>query len=147
MKCRWKNCPCESRDGATVLIGKSYYHEQCAEDKHNIDEMLKLWQDNIESEPIWNNLRRIINDIIYTKKHSSSFLLFAIKYCINNKINLKHPPGLYYIIKDEKIVKAYNRQYGLKVNTKINLTNESKMNSEIKLNTSHKTKSVSDLFD
>ena len=69
--------------------------------------------------------------------------MFATRYCISNKRNLKHPPGIYYIIKDENILNAWSIKSKPK---KIEIESDEFKHNEINNYISNKRKSVADMF-
>lgn len=111
VKCKYIHCRHESKDidkEKAVLVGKSsYYHKDCLMEKENIEEIMKLFQERINKNVVFSQLRRTINSIIYDKDISSEFLLFGLKYYISHKIPLNYPGGLYYVIQNKDVLKAY----------------------------------------
>lgn len=60
-------------------------------------------------------LRKVINNIVFTRGVDSGLLLFGLNYYISNKITLNYPQGLYYVIQNKNVIKGYtekkNREY------------------------------------
>lgn len=106
VKCRYAHCKHESelikRDEA-VKAGALFYHNDCYEEKQMLHEIERYYIDNFEFQPIIAQLRKTINNIVFTRKCEPAFLLYAMKYAKANHIPVKHPAGLYYLIKDDDI--------------------------------------------
>ena len=106
VKCRYAHCKHESamikRDEA-VKAGTLFYHNDCYEEKQMLHEIERYYIDNFEFQPIIAQLRKTINTIIFTKKCEPAFLLYAMKYAKANHLPVKHPAGLYYLVKDDGI--------------------------------------------
>lgn len=130
VKCRYKNCIHDNKELdklEAVKIGNSYYHKECNEIKEDIKSIVDLFTKHINSNVVYNVLLKVINEIIFTKKIDSKFLLFGLKYYIQNKIPLNYPQGLYYVIQNKDVKNTYNK-YLAKQQIKENktvLTNES----------------------
>lgn len=111
VKCRYAHCKHESamikRDEA-VKSGNAFYHQDCYEEKQALHEIERYYIDNFELQPIVAQLRKTINNIIFTKHCDPEFLLFAMRYAKINHVPVKHPAGLYYLIKDDKIVEEWD---------------------------------------
>jgi hypothetical protein len=131
VRCRFKYCNHDSRDlpiEEAVLSGKSsYYHKDCYKTNEEIKQIIDIFKNQIDPLVVYSQLRIAIENIVFSKCLGSEYLLFAIKYAINNKINLKHPAGLYYIIDYENIKKAYLKEkYKQQIKQINNTTTESK---------------------
>ena len=112
MKCRWTHCSHESKDiprGEAVKIGSSYYHADCVHEKQTIDEILKLWSERIDPNPVWNQLRSVVNTLIYKQHMSVDFIKFAVLYDTEHGHHVRYAPGLYYLVKDVAIQKVWER--------------------------------------
>lgn len=126
VKCRYSHCKHESKDvlkDEAVSDGKSYYHKDCYIEKETLKECIDVYVKNFESDPIFTQLRSVINDIVYNKGNEADFLLFALKYSASHKIPLRHIPGLYYIIKDNNIIKAWEKEKSLAARDKVVVSN------------------------
>jgi hypothetical protein len=110
-KCKYTHCHHNSRDvpdeEAVTPNGTTYYHADCYKEKECIDNILKLWADCVDPSPIFNQLRRIVNNIVFQNGVPAEQLLFCLKWCINNRWNLRNPGGLYYVAKDNDAIAAY----------------------------------------
>lgn len=112
VKCRYKNCIHDNKEldkSEAVKIGNSYYHKECNEIKEDIKSIVDLFTKHINSNVVYNVLLKVINEIIFTKKIDSKFLLFGLKYYIQNKIPLNYPQGLYYVIQNKDVKNTYNK--------------------------------------
>lgn len=111
--CKYSNCLHESvemRKEDAVAQGRSYYHSDCLKTKDEIREIIDLFKNKINPNPVYSQLQSVIKNIVFTKKLGSSFLLFGLKYYIKHKIPLNYPQGLYYVIQNKDVVDAYNKE-------------------------------------
>lgn len=130
-KCGYTHC---SHDGSVVyeneavLIGKRRWHKDCYELKGIIEEIEENYVQHISKSVPISYLIKIINDIIFGKKlenakvekwesnlEAGRYLNFCLKYAIENGIKLTHPPGLYYLIDNARVKKAYQKEQELKI--------------------------------
>lgn len=110
--CRFKNCIYDDKKldkSEAIKVGNNYYHKECNEIKENIRLVVDLFTKHINSNVIYSVLMRVINEIVFTKKIDSKFLLFGLKYYIQNKIPLNYPQGLYYVIQNKDVKNTYNK--------------------------------------
>jgi hypothetical protein len=84
-----------------------YYHEDCLQRTLDKQEIRKLYLEKINPAEVVKNLNSVINTIVETKGVDSSYLLFALNYCINNNIKISSPYGLHYIINNKTIKELY----------------------------------------
>lgn len=113
VKCRYSHCkhadePLRREDA--IKIGSVYYHRDCFEEKTNIHNIEKYYIDNFDSQPIIAFLRKTINSIVFTKNIETSFLLFCLQYAKKNHISLRSPAGMFYLVKNAEIIKAWEEQ-------------------------------------
>lgn len=110
--CRFKNCIYDDKKldkSEAIKIGNSYYHKECNEIKEDIKLIVDLFTKHINSNVVYSVLMRVINEIVFTRKIDSKFLLFGLKYYIQNKIPLNYPQGLYYVIQNKDVENTYNK--------------------------------------
>ena len=129
-KCAFGHCGYEDKkvcEDEAVRIGNRYWHKDCYEISELIKEIRDDYLDNFSSTAVISFLNKVINDIIFGKKlenkkvskaqsnlEAARYLSFAMKYAINNKIPITHVAGLYYLIDNTRIKKAYEKQNELK---------------------------------
>ena len=112
-KCAFRHCQhesCEISQDKAVLIGKRYFHEDCAEIYNNIEEIKRLYYEKISNTVVMSQLIRVINHIVFTKKVDSNYFLFAVKYAISSKRKINYPQGLYYVREDYIIKNAWKKK-------------------------------------
>lgn len=111
MKCRYSHCLHETKDiaeGEEVLVGKgTYYHKDCYELKESIKAIIDYYVENFDKDPIYAQLTKTINNIVFHKNKTPAFVLYALHYAKWAHIPLRHPAGIYYLIKDDKIITAW----------------------------------------
>lgn len=110
--CKYSKCLHGSRgigkDDA-VKIGNCYYHSDCLKTKEDIKKIIDLFTKHINPNPVYSNLQKVIDNIVFKKQLGSDFLLFGLKYYIDHKIPLNYPQGLYYVIQNKQVIEAYRK--------------------------------------
>ena len=91
-----------------VKYNNHYYHPDCFKEREELHEIEQYYIENFESEPIMSLLRKMINDIVFKRKYSTEYVLFALKYAKANNIPLKHPQGMVYIMKNSRVKSAWD---------------------------------------
>ena len=123
-KCRWSHCHHEGEEVSkenAVLIGRStYYHPDCYAEKKAIEDIIEEYVNHYDPDPIFPHLRKVINNIVFNKGTSATYLLFCIRYAVENHITLHTPMGLYYLAKDYKIKEAWDRKQKVKAASEVN---------------------------
>jgi len=111
-KCRYKHC----RHGDEPLLktdavkeGNLYYHKDCYKTRENIKQIIKVYTEKVDGNPIYAYLNRVINDVIFKQNTDSNFLLFAIKKATEpgSSWKVRNPQGIPYLAKDEKLKKLW----------------------------------------
>lgn len=113
VKCRYSNCKHESRElqkEDAVLSGRTtYYHKDCYEEMSLIKEIIDVYCNKVESDPVFTHLSKTVKDLVVNKGVDPHYLLFALNYAADNNF-IHHIPGLRYIAKDEEIWKEYQKR-------------------------------------
>lgn len=110
--CKYSNCLHENKEvkkEEAVKSGKSYYHGDCFKTKEDIKNIVDLFKNHINPNPVYSQLQSVIKNIVFTKGLGSDFLLFGLRYYIENKIPLNYPQGLYYVIQNKKVIESYKK--------------------------------------
>lgn len=152
VKCRFAHCNHESQElkkSDAICIGKaSYYHPDCYKIKEDISTIGKLFSENINSGVVFSQLYSVVNNIIFTKGFSSEYLVFALRYYIEHKIPLNYPQGLYYVIQNKEVKKAWDKSVAIDIKSQMAkdtaIVDESF--SEFGYSGPKKQKSISDIF-
>jgi hypothetical protein len=133
VKCTYSNCNHDDKElpiNEAVLVGKSsYYHRDCHKQSEEIKQIIDLFKTYIDPLVVYSQLKSVINNILFQKFVSSEYLLFALNYAINNKINLKHAMGLHYIIGYKNIQEAYKKLKAESI--KYSITNNINMQNDV----------------
>ena len=106
MKCRYNHCRHASTEvdkDEAVKVGNKYYHPDCFREKELLNKIVETYMQYVDPNPVMVQLRNIINKIVFGDGVEPEFIIFAIQ-----KSKIKHPPGLYYIVKDESLIKEWN---------------------------------------
>lgn len=97
----------------TYEIEKSrYYHTDCKHEKDTILAIIDYWYKNVDKDVIFNQLRRIVDRLVYSEHMDADYILYALK---RKAKYLNHPPGLVYAVKDKAVQKDYEYEQKLKV--------------------------------
>lgn len=127
-KCRYTHClhtdtSINLDTDEFVKEGSAYYHKDCFQTKCDIQLIKTLWHDHIDTLVVYAQLNNILNRLIFQDRISSDYIIFAIQYCIDNpdKIKLRYPPGLKYVLSNQRIKDAYKKK-NLKVVSKATFT-------------------------
>lgn len=116
--CRSKNCLHKSKEinlmtDKFVKKGSAYYHEDCYEKdeikKRDYQFIKNLWIQHISNTVVYSQLYTVLNNIV-DKGVSSDYLVFVVRYCIDNHYNLNYPAGLTYYVDRKEIKDAYKRR-------------------------------------
>ena len=134
-KCGYGRCAHENKivyENEAVKINNRRWHRDCYELQGLVAEIEEDYIQNISKSVPIAYLRKIINDIIFGKKLEDSsiekwksnikagrYLSFCLKYAIENGIPLTHPPGLYYLIDNARVKKAYQKEEELRIQKEI----------------------------
>lgn len=89
--------------------GKYYYHEDCYREKELLRDIERFYIDNFDSQPIMQQLRRVINTIVYTQGNPPNLMMYALRYAKENGIALRHPAGIYYVMKNTKMLESWHK--------------------------------------
>lgn len=122
-KCAFSHCMCNGgivTEDEAVKVNSRYWHKDCYEIRSLMDEVEELYLSYVSSVVPIRFLKRIINDIVFGKKlmnekvpkqqsdlAAARYLNFCMHYAVNHNHRISAPPGLYYLIANERIKKAY----------------------------------------
>lgn len=133
VKCRSSRCLHEKKellkeDAVNPKKG-FFYHKDCYQTQEDIKEIIDLFAKKINPNVVYSQLRHVINTIVYDKGIGSELLLFGLKYYIHNNINLNYPGGLYYVVQNKSMIKAFrdNKAKALK-EEKVEITEDNNSN-------------------
>ena len=127
VSCKYSQCLHKTREldrKDAVQSGNFYYHSDCFKIKEDIKQIIDLFKNHINPNPIYSQLQSVIKNIVFTKGLGSDFLLFGLKYYIQHKIPLNYPQGLYYVIQNKSVIDAYNKEKAKKIRENVEITDE-----------------------
>ena len=127
VSCKYSSCLHETKElnkEDAVKSGNSYYHSDCFKTKEDIKQIIDLFKNHINPNPVYSQLQSVIKNIVFTKGLGSDFLLFGLKYYIEHKIPLNYPQGLYYVIQNKNVVDAYNKEKVKNIKKNVEITDE-----------------------
>lgn len=125
--CKYSKCLHGSREISkddAVKIGNCYYHLDCLKTKEDIKKIIDLFTKHINPNPVYSNLQKVIDNIVFKKQLGSDFLLFGLKYYIDHKIPLNYPQGLYYVIQNKQVIEAYKKPEIKNIRNKVEIKEE-----------------------
>lgn len=125
--CRYKSCLHNSKQLAksdAIKKGNSYYHPDCLQTQEEIKEIIDLFKNHINQNPVYKQLQSVIKNIVFTKKLGSNFLLYGLKYYISHKIPLNYPQGLYYVVQNKDVINSYNKQKTKQIKKSVEIIDE-----------------------
>lgn len=114
-----------------------YYHEDCYQDKCNLQLFRNLWRDNISSTVVYSQLNKTLNQLI-SNGVSTEYLLFTLQYVIRNGCNLNYPAGFRYYIDYPEIKKEYTKKKVQKVVANADFTVKEDTDDSPKFSVNHK---------
>lgn len=94
--------------------GNFFYHPDCIAERETIDDIIRIYSEEIDSAVVFKYLRSVINNIIFVKGVSAEYLLFAIKYAIRTKRTIRSPAYLHYLVSDGRIKNAFQKSKTIK---------------------------------
>ena len=125
--CKYSYCLHENKEidkENAVKVGNAYYHSDCFRTKEDIKTIIRLFKEHINPNPVYTQLQSVVKNIIFTKKISSDFLLFGLRYYIEHKLPLNYPQGLYYVIQNKDVTNAYNKTKVKNIKKSIEITEQ-----------------------
>lgn len=112
-KCAFKHCqhePCEVSQGEAVKMGNRYMHKDCAEKSEYIQKTRDLYFEKISNTVVMKQLVSVLNNLVVKKNVDPKFLYFAVDFAVSNKIPIKSPYGLHYLIDNNRIKEMWNKK-------------------------------------
>lgn len=121
MKCRWSHCKHggEVDKSEAVQVGSAYYHKDCYTEKKSIEDIITVYTERVDPNPIIPAIRKVINDLIFNKGYDAEYLLYAVNYCLDHGWKLKYPGGLYYVAKNDDVKTGWARKNMAKVKRQV----------------------------
>ena len=125
-KCRWSHCHHKGEEVSkedAVLVGKSaYYHPDCYVEKKAIEGIVNAYVEHYDPNPIFPQLRAVINDIVFKKGVPATYVLYCIAYAIEHHIPLRSPMGIHYLTKSYEIKEAWDKKQKAKAAAEVKNT-------------------------
>ena len=109
MKCYYTHCKHGGqvdKDDA-VHVGNKCYHKDCYQEKENANAIARAFSSYVKESYAPSHIRKTINTIIVDQHVNSSYLLFALRYYISNHMPLHSPTGLFYVVKNKNVLRAW----------------------------------------
>lgn len=112
-KCAYKHCQhesCEVTQDEAVKVGNRYMHPDCAEKSEYIIKTRDYYYENVSNTVVVKQLVSVINNLVAKKGIDPRYLYFALEYAVSNKIPLRSPYGLHYLVDNNRIKDAWNKK-------------------------------------
>lgn len=109
-KCQYQHC----KEGGAVNVDESviengkHYHFKCYEKKHIKQKIFLAFCEYVTNEESGTLIKKKISDYIDKDGINPNYVYFTMFYIIKNKIPLRSIFGLGIVMKQKRIVKAYN---------------------------------------
>lgn len=103
-KCGYKKCKHggivnTDSDDCVEENGK-FYHRDCLCEKNAIAEIIDFWYREIDEDVVFNQLRNVIDRLVYQRGIDAEFVLYAVKR--KAKV-LNYPAGIFYAVGDKRL--------------------------------------------
>lgn len=121
-KCAFKHCqhkPCEVPQGEAVKVGNRYMHKDCAEKSEYIQKTRDLYFEKVSNTVVMKQLVNVLNNLVIKKNVDPKFLYFAVDFAISNKIPIKSPYSLHYLVDNNRIKEMWNKKKAAEVANQI----------------------------
>ena len=105
-----------NEDDDYIRRGTTYFHKDCRDKMDAVQRIFVLALEVIgEDVCVQSHLRKVINTIIYERGNSVDYFEFALNYSKANSskqrgLNVTNPNGLYYLIQNQNIRKAWDKR-------------------------------------
>jgi hypothetical protein len=122
--CGYEDCPHPGREiNITVddysKDGRRYFHTECLEKKKkrevkneqqkaDLQYIKNLWVQHISNTVDYGQLFFVLNGFV-VRGINTDYLVFVVRYVIDNNLNLRYPGGLKYFVDNQEIKDAYAR--------------------------------------
>lgn len=117
-KCAFKHCQhesCEIPQDEAVKVGTRYMHKDCAEKSEYIKKTRDLYFEKISNTVVMKQLVSVLNNLVIKKNIDPKYLYFAVDFAISNKIPIKSPYGLHYLVDNNRIKELWNKKQSDKI--------------------------------
>lgn len=108
--CKYSNCKHNHKinmDTESYIKGvDGLYHEDCHKEKTSLQLFNILWRENISQTVNLYDLNNTLKQLMSIKGISADYLLFALRYVINNHYSLHYPAGFKYYVNRQEIKDA-----------------------------------------
>lgn len=121
-KCAYKGCKhssCELSQEEAVKVNTRYMHSDCAIKSEYLVKTRDLYFEKVSNTVVVKTLVKVIKSIIDDKNVDPQYLYFALDYAISNKIPIRSPYGLHYLIDNATIKKAWEKKKATEIARKI----------------------------
>lgn len=112
-KCAFKHCQhksCEVSQGEAVKVGARYMHKDCAEKSEYIQKTRDLYYEKVSNTVVMKQLVNAINNLVVKKNVDPRFLYFALDFAISNKMPIKSPYSMHYLVDNSRIKEMWNKK-------------------------------------
>ena len=121
-KCGYGHCAHKNKivyEPESVKINTRRWHKDCYELQGLIAEIEEDYIQHVSKSVPIAYLRKVNIEKWESNLNAGRYLSFCLKFAIANKIPLTHPPGMYYLIDNARIKKAYQKENELRIQKEI----------------------------
>lgn len=105
--CRHNDHEIDFQKDDYIIADGNCWHSDCKKESDTVKEIVDFWYRNIsDSESDIRNLYCVLKTLL-NKGRNADYILFALRKSADV---IKHPPGLYYVLDNYKIVNAWKKK-------------------------------------
>lgn len=101
------------KSSEAVVLGKKYYHWDCAATKQEISEIRNIYIERIDNKASFSIVSKVLNDLVFKYNLEPEFIKFAVCYYADYKFKIKSPFTLLYLRKNNYMREKWERSKGV----------------------------------
>lgn len=114
-KCAYKYCVHNFEpinEDSAISVGRQKYHWDCLAIKQKIDELRKMYINQIDPNTNFPVISKVLNDLVFKYNQDLDYIQFALEYYINTKTKIKSPFTLLYLRNNDLMKKKWELRGG-----------------------------------
>lgn len=113
-KCHLLHASTELSKDEAIFYNNRYYHNNCLHTMLTVMKIKDLFIQRVDPTLTAKQIGMLVstvNNIVFSKHIDVDFVLFAVQWIVDNKPGvLKYPAGIHYIIQDNDVKDAWNKE-------------------------------------
>ena len=101
--CKHNTKEINPKDEGIISSGSRYWHKDCLDESLAIRDIIAIFYEEVNSDVIMSQLRRVVNNLVYDKGNDAEFIKFGLRYYLDHKIPINYPQGLYYVAQCKEV--------------------------------------------